>query len=129
MNAASCVMETSINHRKQIISTALVALMNSGRRRIQIQKTIRFSPRKRREITKEREERRMPKDSYLPPSLVFHKDRKRNSEGAGSLLFLCQKILKTITKLRIIDDNIPRRSPSFPLLSPFFVPALIFETN
>lgn len=128
-NAASCVMETFINHRKQIISTVLVALMNSGRRRIQIQRTIRFSPRKRREITKEQGERKMPKDSYLPPSLVFHKDRERNSEGAGSLPFLCQRIPKTITKLRIIGDNIPRRSPLFFFSPPSFVPALIFETN
>lgn len=130
MNAASCVMETFINHQKQIISTVLVALMNSGRRSIQIQKTIRLSPRKRKEITKEREGEKMPKDSYLPPSPVFHKDRKRISEGAGRLLFPCQKkkkILKTITKLRIIGANIPRRSPLF--LPPLFVSALILETN
>lgn len=128
MNAASCVMETSINHRKQIISTVLVALMNSGRRCIQIQKTIRFSPRKRREITKERAERKMPKDSYLPPLLVFHKDRKRNSEGAGSLQFSLPKNSENNHKTPDYRRQHSSKKP-FSSLCWSFVPALIFETN
>lgn len=127
MNAASCVTETFINHRKRIISTVLVALMNSGRRGIQIQKTIRFSPRKRKEITKEQEgENKMPKDSYLPPSPVLTKTERESAEEQEASYFPAKKkmkkIPKTITKLRIIDGNIPRRGPPF-FLSPFFVSA------
>lgn len=67
----------------------------------------------------------MPKESYLPPLLIFPKKKeKKNAEGTAAPYFSAKK-LRNNYKLRIRGSTFLEESPFQRV--PFSVPALIFE--
>lgn len=126
--AARCVMETFINHRKQIISTVLVALMNSRRRRIQNPKNNKIQPEEAEGNNKGARGggRKMPKKTLIcHPRLFFTKtEKEKTAEEQEASDSSAKKDSQTITKLRIRGGDVPPRI--LQESSSFLVPALIF---
>lgn len=109
--AARCVMETFINHRKQIICL-LVALMNSRRRRIQNPKNNKIQPEEAEGNNKGAGgERMMPKKTLIcHPRLFFTKtEKEKTAEEQEVSDSSAKKNSQTITKLRIRGGDVPPR--------------------